>query len=596
MNSDHNNEQKPAVPLSLELEAALYRTLQADAQLYQTLESALHEAVASLMGDLGIPGDVVVQISPFERKAVYSAQFMRVHLHHRLCRYSDELLRYVHSYVNSCPLHLHATPANLLFWLTALVSETDTASHDCGLFVEFIVQACMEVIKEKPGVLLGDEQVAEYIASLSETLDKAQLSPNDALFKSVELRPALKKVLDMKISLADTLSVGKVLLNAAERSWEEITEDLIETLGCDSIEIQLPEEDLRQITSFDQENGPNKFQFLREGLFEELGMRYPALRFVPVHTLKAGSFAFKVQHVTMLPLVGLAADRCLINGTSSSIASMGIEGQSTMNPASALEGSIIALALHDMAELYGFTAWNQIEYLILCIAACLRMNGACFVHKTFVQQQFDLLSPYYPELITAVTSAISLARITRILRALVVEEVSIQNLKQILEILAEYGYDAGYQPVADATDVSSTLSQQVSSIQHAELADLVMLVRSGMKRQIKQKCSNNTGTVVVYLVQQEIEEMASILLNRAPDTLADAQREEQLDEILNGIRQELTHLPPTAQLPVLLATERARLPLFTAIHAELPRMTVLCYADLPEDTNIQPVARIMLPA
>ena len=55
---------------------------------------------------------------------------------------------------------------------------------------------------------------------------------------------------------------------------------------------------------------------------------------------------------------------------------------------------------------------------------------------------------------------------------------------------------------------------------------------------------------------------------------------------------ELSSLPLTAQVPVLLTRQEVRRPLRALLRSEFPEITVLSYGDLPPHYNVQPVARI----
>ncbi len=409
------------------------------------------------------------------------------------------------------------------------------------------------------------------------------------------LFPVLKAVLDLRISIADKRSVAKVLGKAQERSQEDIIEDLTSSLRPNIIEIQLPLDYLKQITTFDQEKGIDSFTSLRTGLFEELGMRYPNFHFVVVENVKPNSFAIKINHLTMLPMIGLRSDQCLVNDTVERLRLMNIQGTVTSNPATDMEGSLIDLSHQDVAVGVDLTKWNQLEYLMLTFAAILRANSKCFLHLQAIQDQLDQLKLIYPALITAVNSKVPVIQITRALRALVAEEISIKNLKLILERLLEYNYSLAETSRRSATDNTPTTSEQPNDVRFNGSLDLLSFVRSGMKHQIGQKYSRGTRTIVVYLLDREIEEL---LLNHqsleSGETWRTKLDDRERDRILDAIRAEMAYLPPTAMRPAILTTADVRASLREIIAPELPRVFVISYPDLPSNMNVQPVARISL--
>jgi type III secretion protein V len=97
--------------------------------------------------------------------------------------------------------------------------------------------------------------------------------------------------------------------------------------------------------------------------------------------------------------------------------------------------------------------------------------------------------------------------------------------------------------------------------------------------------SRQSGTVVAYIFERRIEEM----LAPSGCTTPDFRR-----ELHSAVRSEMSHLPPTAQIPVLLTCSSARARLRDALFPEYPRLRVVSYDELDPDINVQPVARISL--
>jgi flagellar biosynthesis component FlhA len=556
------------------------------------LEVTLKDRLAELIATLGIPGQVTVTISAL-KDAIPSGRFLRLFINGQVCRYPYELIRWVYSYVNQVHIEAGEKPSAILALLCDGLtnkSETNRSYHDGS--VEFLTLTCLEIIKTQPAVLLGLPQVEAYTASLPEPTNgpyTATWPPDPA-----SLLPVLRAVLDLRISIADQQTVANVLREARGKSPAHVTEDLINALRPEVIEIQLKLEYLREITTASPENKSELFPFLRDGLFVELGITYTPFRFVPVEDLRPCSFSFKIGHLSTLPMSGLRSDQCLVNDTSDRLRLMNIEAHPTTNPANGQPNSLIDLRFQPQAEEAGLTTWNQIQYLILSFAAVLRKNSACFINCVVVQRQLDQLEQAFPALVKAATATFSLEQITRVLRGLVAEEISIRNLRLILERLLDYE--------ESSREVSPTIAINRKAIEDfrnagrdEETADLTAFVRAGMRRQLKHKYSRGTDTIVVYLLDPKIEQTFS----ERPLLEADKKRKKSLDEgergrILAAFRAEVDHLPPTAQTPVLLTVPEARPALREVIASEFPRVSVISYHDLPPDVNIQPVARISL--
>jgi type III secretory pathway component EscV len=574
--------------LTVELDPTLISDLNSQGS---ALEVTLKGRLAELIATLGIPGQVTVTISAL-KETLPAGRFLRLFVNGQVCRHPDELIRWVYSYMNGVHIEPGEDPTAILARLcNGLTNKSEpNRSYQDGS-VEFLTLTCLEIIKTQPAVLLGLPQVEAYTASLPEPTNgsyAARRLPNLA-----SLLPILRAVLDLRISIADQQTVANVLWEARDKSPAHVSEDLIAALRPEVIEIQLELEYLREITTFDPENKGELFPFLRDGLFVELGITYPPFRFVPVENLRPSSFRFKIGHLSTLPMSGLRSDQCLVNDTSDRLRLMNIEAHPTTNPANGQPNSLIDLRFQPQVEEAGLTTWNQIQYLILSFAAVLRKNSACFINCVVVQRQLDQLEQAFPALVKAATATFSLEQITRILRGLIEEEISIRNLRLILERLLDY--EESSREVSSTIAINRKATEDFRNAGWGEqTADVIAFLRAGMKRQLKHKYSRGTDTIVVYLLDPKIEQTFS----ERPLLEADGKLKKSLDEdkkkILTAFRDEVTHLPLTAQMPVLLTIPEARPALREIIASEFPRVSVISYDDLPPDVNIQPVARISL--
>ena len=179
---------------------------------------------------------------------------------------------------------------------------------------------------------------------------------------------------------------------------------------------------------------------------------------------------FKLNDLTSVAQFGLATGECLVNDTPERLKTLGVNARPTANPATGQPNSITSLEHKRELESRGLTTWDQMEYLILSFAAALRRNGASFVDGRFTKAQLQRLGAAFPALIETVQSIFSVQQITAVLRALAAEELSIRNLRSILERLLDY------QSHKDA-----------ASDESEELNRIVTFVRIGIKREISRK-------------------------------------------------------------------------------------------------------------
>jgi hypothetical protein len=560
----------PAVATPLQFRVDLPAPLAAYAEppsgLVGTLCQAIEQGAAELAATLGVPARPVVRITP--GVVPEGGIAIRVIVGERRLLASNELLQRVYSDVCGEPLSPLTTPEVIV---ASLAQETASAvSQNGSPAVEVLARVCVEVLKQEPAVLFGPDQARSYAARLRAPQHREHETASTARPYDPEwLREVLGGVLNLGISIADRDAVATVLAAAlAEPSQSTaVIEDLIGALRPNVFEIRAPRAFLRELTIGDSDPA-SVFPFLREGIFTELGIELPAIRFVAVEALKPRTFCFRLNRLTSVPLRGLSPGQLLVNDTAERLALTRIKATATLNPATWQPASIVDGSPASELQKAGLTTWNAMQHVVLCLADHLRQSGHALVHRAWVQGQLQKLRRLVPTLLSTVRARWSDDDLTGLLRALVRGGVSIRNGRRILERLAELDV-VRWEPTSNAG-------------RDRALAYPVAFVRAGLAHQIAYKAARQTNTVVVYLLDAGVERTAMEPVVSVQDH----------DAILRACQAEFAHLPPTAIRPSLLTIVEARQPLVDLLRAAFPRLSVLAHEELPPGTNVQPVARI----
>ena len=310
---------------------------------------------------------------------------------------------------------------------------------------------------------------------------------------------------------------------------------------------------------------------MRDGLFYELGVRFPGLRVRGNEgDLPPGSYIIMINEI---PLVMGTVDKakCLVNDTPDRLRLLGIEAEQAQNPANGNTCGWITMESKKLAEDAGLTTWDAPGYMVLHLSAVLRKNAAEFVGIQETQNMLEQLEQAFPALVKEVVpKAVSPFQLTDILRRLVEEEISIRDLRNILQALAEWG------PVENDTVM------------------LTEYVRAALKRYISHKYTRGQSTLIVYLLDPQIEETVRSSVQHTSSGSYLALEPEITQEILAAVRNEVGNLPPSAQQPVVLTTMEIRRYFRKLVELEFPHLAVLSYQELSPEMNIQPIARISL--
>jgi hypothetical protein len=526
--------------VTLQIDPLISNRIDRSESLRVATAKSIERPLADIMACLGIPGDVVVEMISLTDPLPHDS-FMRVDVEGERYRFPDELVERVLSYVRATPLAMPANRAGMLERIGALAESGQQ-------LIEFLSLICAEIVKQRPATLFGAGQAEAYCANLVAPQDFSGQRPPDVAW----LRTVLAPVLDLGISIADRRAVANVFAAAADRTDPEVVEELIAALQPDVIEIRMRRDNLRQMTCAANPLRGELFTFVRESMFSELGVRYPRFHFAISPDMKPRSFAFLVNHLPMLPWMGLEPEQCLVNDTADRVRLLNMSAENVMNPVSGMPGSLIGRSAKSQAELHGLTTWEQSQYLILCLGSALREYAACFLRREMVQEQMEQMG--YPALVNASRTTFSVEQFMQILRELVLQGVPVNNFRLILELLVDW--DHRTSPTA--------------------------FVRAGLKRQISHKRARGVGTLVAYLLDPRFDAMLA-----RPDAT-----ESERDRFVEALKVEMDSLPPTAAVPVLLTTGAARALSSKVLATALPRVVAVSYDELATGLNVQPVARI----
>ncbi|HYX91016.1 MAG TPA: flagellar biosynthesis protein FlhA, partial [Myxococcaceae bacterium] len=179
--------------------------------------------------------------------------------------------------------------------------------------------------------------------------------------------------------------------------------------------------------------------FLRDALFVELGVRFPGVRARVNPGLPDGAYSVQLNEI---PLVTgqVELDHLLVNDTVERLRLMGIDGAEAIHPATRQKSAWVSRQHKQLIDAAGLTSWDVPGYMVLHLGAVLRRQAREFVGVQEVQAMLDQLEKAFPALVREVVPKIvSVLKLTDILGRLVEEEISIRDLRGILQALAEVG-------------------------------------------------------------------------------------------------------------------------------------------------------------
>ena len=307
---------------------------------------------------------------------------------------------------------------------------------------------------------------------------------------------------------------------------------------------------------------------VRNGLYYDLGVIFAAIQVKGNTPGEAGSYTIWANEV---PVVSgqIRLDAALVNDTAENLAIYGFKAEDTSNPATGKAAAWVPRADAERAKAVGLQVWDTHEILLLHVTHYLKRNARDFIGIQEVQGMVGALKQYYPTLVEeTIPKPISLQTLTEILKRLVEEEVSIRDLKIILQTLCEWG-----------------------RVEHEVLA-LTEQVRAGLKRKICYQISHGRPLLFVYRLDPEFEDMFRNSIRQSASGAYLSMDPASSQQLMAAARAQIGDLPPGAQRPVIVTDAEIRRFVKRLLDFAIPEITVLSYDQLTPQINLQPLGTI----
>jgi type III secretion protein V len=218
----------------------------------------------------------------------------------------------------------------------------------------------------------------------------------------------------------------------------------------------------------------------------------------------------------------------------------------------------------------GIKFWKPLDVMILHLSYFYRQHAAEFIGIQEVRGILEFVEKSYPDLSKEVTRLVPLQKLTEIFKRLVQEQISIKDLRTILEALAEWAQS------------------------EKDTVLLTEYIRSSLKRYISYKYSQGQSILSVYSLDPEIEDMIRGAIKQTSAGSYLALDPDSVQLILNALRNTVVPTPVGGQPPVLLTAIDVRRFARKLIEGDFPDMAVVSYQEIVPEIRIQPLGRIQL--
>ncbi|AKU93009.1 flagellar biosynthesis protein FlhA [Vulgatibacter incomptus] len=313
---------------------------------------------------------------------------------------------------------------------------------------------------------------------------------------------------------------------------------------------------------------PGRVTALRKKLAEELGIVLPSVHLRDDLGLGASEYRLLLRGHEIARGAAHADRLMALDPTGRAPSVDGIAGK---EPAFGLPAVWIQTRDRPKAEALGLTLVDAASVVATHLSELLRRHAHELVGRQETQELLSVCAREAPKLVEDVVPAtITLGELVRVLRGLLREQLSVRDLRTILEA------------VADAAPRSK------------DTAFLVEQARRRLSRQITGRVRDGAGPVRAITLDRATEELLRGSLGVSDGEAALAPDLETARQLIAQLETLSAALSAAGNVPVLLAPPDLRRPLFDFASRFVPELQVISARELVPGTSVEPAGLLQV--
>ncbi len=325
--------------------------------------------------------------------------------------------------------------------------------------------------------------------------------------------------------------------------------------------------DIGESMNYDALNG--ELSSLRRALYFDLGVPFPGINIRPNPALPSLGYMLNLNEIPMAR-GRLEKGMVIVREKKINLDMLGVsyhEGEPFLPD---VEPLWVADSEKERLEQAGITCMPHARILAYHLSLLLSRHASTFLGMQESKYLLDRMEERAPDLVREVTRLLPVQRIAEIFQRLVQEQISIRDLRSILEALIEW------------------------SPKEKDVVMLTEYVRSALKRQISYMYSRGQNMLPAILMDPSLEETirkairqtsAGAFLSLDPDT---SQR------IIKVVGEASEKSRKSTQKPVLMVSMDIRRYVRRLIESKYYELPVMAYQEVTPEISVQPVSRIRI--
>ncbi len=350
----------------------------------------------------------------------------------------------------------------------------------------------------------------------------------------------------------------QVVPQMKDLSWDDVMP--VDTIGL--------EVGYRLIPLVDKSQGGQlmtRIKGVRKKLSQELGFLVP-----PVHirdnldlnptTYRISLLGVTVGEAEIIPEMEMAINPGRVFGD--------LMGKPCKDPAFGLEAVWIDPSQRDFAQTMGYTVVDSGTVIATHLSHVLQLNAHELFGYEEAQKLLDNLAKIAPKLVEdLVPKTLPLGVVVKVLQNLLVEQVSIRDMRTIAETLADFG----------------TKSQDTDI--------LTSMVRTSLSRLIMHELGNSDDELAVITLDGELEQILQKSLQTSNENGVGVEPG-LADQMHASLVENVEKMEMDGQMPILLVSSFIRPWLARFVRYSIPSLKVLAYNEVPAERQVKVIANI----
>ena len=435
--------------------------------------------------------------------------------------------------------HTHCTPGyGLASVLSAIIAGVDVVDTNCWYFAEGTGAPAIELIHvfcKKLGIETGVnmEAVAKINTQLREIRKELNQSLKSATRKERKGRPSGPQ--------DDFAPTVPIIL--------DISEGLAASLDYDNLNDEL--------------------SALRRALYFDLGVPFPGINLRVSSSLSGLTYELQVNEIPM-SRGHLEQGMVLARESEDTLRMLGLDVRRGENFLPDVESLWIPAEKQALLEQAGLSCMTHSRILAYHLSLILARHASSFIGMQETKYLLDRMEERAPDLVREATRLLPVQRIAEIFQRLAQEQVSIRDLRNILEAIIEW------------------------SPKEKDTVMLTEYVRGALKRQISYMYSRGQNMLPAILMDPSVEETIRKAIRQTSAGAFLALDPDTSRRFIAAVGAAAGDYRKHVQMPVLLASMDIRRYVRRLIEGEHYRLPVVSYQELTPEISVQPMNRIRL--